>query len=135
MIGLIDCNNFYVSCERAFQPRLEGVPVGVLSNNDGCVIARSNELKALARMLHRVSQKSSDARLGGDKRDLGWSLAVFLIKFLCSGRTSPHPHVFSVPGTARRDAIPAPACWPTSGRGPAPDTGCSTSAEWSVCCE
>ncbi|MDZ7852285.1 MAG: Y-family DNA polymerase [Halomonas sp.] len=47
MIGLIDCNNFYVSCERAFQPRLEGVPVGVMSNNDGCVIARSNELKAL----------------------------------------------------------------------------------------
>lgn len=47
MIGLIDCNNFYVSCERAFQPRLEGMPVGVLSNNDGCVIARSNELKAL----------------------------------------------------------------------------------------
>lgn len=47
MIGLIDCNNFYVSCERAFQPRLEGIPVGVPSNNDGCVIARSNELKAL----------------------------------------------------------------------------------------
>lgn len=47
MIGLIDCNNFYVSCERVFQPRLEGLPVGVLSNNDGCVIARSNELKAL----------------------------------------------------------------------------------------
>ncbi|MGM0985313.1 MAG: Y-family DNA polymerase [Pseudomonadota bacterium] len=47
MIGLIDCNNFYVSCERVFQPRLEGFPVGVLSNNDGCVIARSNELKAL----------------------------------------------------------------------------------------
>ncbi len=47
MIGLIDCNNFYVSCERAFQPRLEGIPVGVLSNNDGCVIARSNELKTL----------------------------------------------------------------------------------------
>ncbi|MBB3185736.1 DNA polymerase V [Halomonas fontilapidosi] len=47
MIGLVDCNNFYVSCERVFQPRLEGVPVGVMSNNDGCVIARSNELKAL----------------------------------------------------------------------------------------
>jgi len=47
MIGLIDCNNFYVSCERVFQPRLEELPVGVLSNNDGCVIARSNELKAL----------------------------------------------------------------------------------------
>ncbi|MBB3189214.1 Y-family DNA polymerase [Halomonas cerina] len=47
MIGLVDCNNFYVSCERVFQPHLEGVPVGVMSNNDGCVIARSNELKAL----------------------------------------------------------------------------------------
>ncbi|MDT0501126.1 MULTISPECIES: Y-family DNA polymerase [unclassified Halomonas] len=47
MIGLVDCNNFYVSCERVFQPRLEGLPVGVLSNNDGCVIARSSELRAL----------------------------------------------------------------------------------------
>ncbi|MFG6159236.1 Y-family DNA polymerase [Halomonas sp. 1390] len=47
MIALVDCNNFYVSCERAFAPRLEGRPVGVLSNNDGCVVARSNELKAL----------------------------------------------------------------------------------------
>ncbi|MDT8895770.1 Y-family DNA polymerase [Halomonas sp. I1] len=47
MIGLVDCNNFYVSCERVFQPSLEGRPVGVLSNNDGCVIARSSELKAM----------------------------------------------------------------------------------------
>ncbi|SHL04776.1 Y-family DNA polymerase [Halomonas caseinilytica] len=47
MIGLVDCNNFYVSCERVFQPSLEGRPVGVLSNNDGCVIARSTELKAM----------------------------------------------------------------------------------------
>ncbi|HAR06812.1 MAG TPA: DNA polymerase V subunit UmuC, partial [Cobetia sp.] len=47
MIGLVDCNNFYASCERVFDPRLEGRPVGVMSNNDGCVIARSNELKAL----------------------------------------------------------------------------------------
>ena len=47
MIALIDCNNFYVSCERVFNPSLEGRPVGVLSNNDGCVVARSNELKAL----------------------------------------------------------------------------------------
>ncbi len=46
-IALIDCNNFYVSCERVFDPRLEGVPVLVLSNNDGCAIARSNEVKAL----------------------------------------------------------------------------------------
>lgn len=47
MIGLVDCNSFYVSCERVFQPRLRELPVGVMSNNDGCVIALSNELKAL----------------------------------------------------------------------------------------
>ncbi len=45
--ALADCNNFYASCERAFQPRLAGQPVIVLSNNDGCIIARSNEAKAL----------------------------------------------------------------------------------------
>ncbi|MBZ0330683.1 Y-family DNA polymerase [Halomonas sp. ANAO-440] len=50
MIGLIDCNNFYVSCERVFNPRLNGRPVGVMSNNDGCVIARSNEIKPLVEM-------------------------------------------------------------------------------------
>ena len=47
MIGIIDCNNFFVSCERVFCPRLRGVPVVVLSNNDGCAIARSNEAKAM----------------------------------------------------------------------------------------
>lgn len=47
MYGLIDCNNFYASCERVFNPSLNGKPVVVLSNNDGCVIARSNEAKAL----------------------------------------------------------------------------------------
>lgn len=47
MYALVDCNNFFVSCERAFQPELEGCPVVVLSNNDGCVVARSNESKAM----------------------------------------------------------------------------------------
>ena len=47
MFALVDCNNFYASCERVFRPDLEGVPIVVLSNNDGCVIARSNEVKAL----------------------------------------------------------------------------------------
>lgn len=47
MYGLADCNNFYASCERVFNPSLAGRPVVVLSNNDGCVIARSNEAKAL----------------------------------------------------------------------------------------
>ncbi len=45
--GLIDCNNFYASCERVFNPSLNGQPIVVLSNNDGCVIARSSEAKAL----------------------------------------------------------------------------------------
>jgi len=47
IFALADCNNFYVSCERVFNPRLEGKPVVVLSNNDGCVIARSEEAKAI----------------------------------------------------------------------------------------
>ena len=47
MYGIIDCDNCYVSCERVFRPDLEGRPVVVLSNNDGCVVARSNEAKAL----------------------------------------------------------------------------------------
>lgn len=47
MFGLIDCNNFYASCERLFRPDLDRAPVIVLSNNDGCAVARSNEAKAL----------------------------------------------------------------------------------------
>ena len=47
MYGIVDCDNCYVSCERVFRPDLEGQPVVVLSNNDGCVVARSNEAKAL----------------------------------------------------------------------------------------
>jgi DNA polymerase V len=47
MFALVDCNNFYVSCERVFRPDLNGKPVVVLSNNDGCVISRSNEAKKL----------------------------------------------------------------------------------------
>lgn len=47
MFALIDCNNFYASCERLFNPKLNGKPVVVLSNNDGCVVARSNEAKAV----------------------------------------------------------------------------------------
>lgn len=47
MFALVDCNNFYASCERVFNPALNGKPVVVLSNNDGCIISRSNEAKAL----------------------------------------------------------------------------------------
>lgn len=47
MFALVDCNNFYASCERVFNPNLNGKPVAILSNNDGCIIARSDECKAL----------------------------------------------------------------------------------------
>ena len=51
MYAIIDCNNFYASCERVFNPRINNMPVVVLSNNDGCVIARSNESKLLGIIL------------------------------------------------------------------------------------
>lgn len=79
MIALVDCNNFYASCERVFQPKLEGKPIVVLSNNDGCVIARSNEAKALGIKMgapafkvkevfeaHKVNVFSSNFALYGD---------------------------------------------------------------------
>jgi len=47
MYALVDCNNFYASCERVFQPEFNGKPVAILSNNDGCVISRSSEAKAV----------------------------------------------------------------------------------------
>ena len=58
LIALVDCNNFYVSCERLFRPDLVGKPVAVLSNNDGCIVARSQEVKdlgiSMAVPLHQV---------------------------------------------------------------------------------
>ncbi|MCP1318104.1 Y-family DNA polymerase [Halomonas sp. 707B3] len=99
MIALVDCNNFYVSCERAFNPRLEGQPVGVLSNNDGCVVARSNELKALGvkmgtpmhllppQIRRQTVLLSSNYALYGDmSRRINEVLAEF----------SPHVEVYSI---------------------------------------
>ena len=56
----IDCNNFYASCERTFNPSLNGRPVIVLSNNDGCAIARSNEAKALGIKMGEPAFKIKD---------------------------------------------------------------------------
>ena len=79
MYALVDCNNFYVSCERVFNPALQGRPVVVLSNNDGCIIARSNEAKELGIKMgepafkiaprlaeNRVAVFSSNYQLYGD---------------------------------------------------------------------
>lgn len=62
IIGLVDCNNFYASCERVFNLKLEGKPIGILSNNDGCVIARSNEIKPLVAMGMPAYQISPEIR-------------------------------------------------------------------------
>ncbi|MBS1563327.1 MAG: Y-family DNA polymerase [Bacteroidetes bacterium] len=82
MYALVDCNNFYCSCERVFAPHLEKRPVLVLSNNDGCVVARSEEVKALGVEMgapvfqleqlikeHRIAVFSSNYTLYGDMSD------------------------------------------------------------------
>jgi DNA polymerase V len=79
VFALVDCNNFYASCERVFNPKLTGQPIVVLSNNDGCVVARSNEAKALGIAMgvpefqirpllraHQVQVFSSNYTLYGD---------------------------------------------------------------------
>ncbi|CAE6778458.1 Y-family DNA polymerase [Nitrospira defluvii] len=79
IFALVDCNNFYASCERVFNPKLDGKPIVVLSNNDGCVVARSNEAKALGIAMgvpefqirpllraHQVQVFSSNYTLYGD---------------------------------------------------------------------
>ena len=67
MYGIVDCDNCYVSCERVFRPDLEGKPVVVLSNNDGCVVARSNEAKALGikdgTPYYQVAEQFSDKKI------------------------------------------------------------------------
>ena len=79
MFALVDCNNFYASCERVFNPNLQGKPLAILSNNDGCVIARSDEVKSLGLPMgapafkykqffinHKVHVHSSNCPLYGD---------------------------------------------------------------------
>ena len=79
VFALVDCNNFYASCEKLFRPDLRNTPVVVLSNNDGCVVARSKEAKALGIKMgvpahlikreilhHRIQVFSSNYTLYGD---------------------------------------------------------------------
>lgn len=91
MYALVDGNNFYVSCERVFRPSLNGIPVVVLSNNDGCAVARSNEAKALGiamgapwfKIKHLAEEAglvalSANFALYGDMSDRMMSLAAGL---------------------------------------------------------
>ena len=91
MFALADCNNFFASCERVFRPDLQGKPVIVLSNNDGCAIARSNEAKALGIKMgapffkirdivrrHNVAVFSGNKALYGDmSQRVRWVLEEF----------------------------------------------------------
>ena len=92
-IGLVDCNNFYASCERVFQPSLAARPIVVLSNNDGCIVARSQEAKALgiamgvplfqAKRLverHDVTVLSSNYALYGDLSERVMSILAGIVK-------------------------------------------------------
>jgi DNA polymerase V len=100
MFALIDCNNFYASCERAFNPSLVGKPVVVLSNNDGCVIARSNEAKSLGVPMgapafeykylferHNVTVFSANFALYGD---MSHRVMTILSDY------SPHQEIYSI---------------------------------------
>ncbi len=91
MFALADCNNFFVSCERVFRPDLRGRPVIVLSSNDGCAVARSNEAKALGIKMgapyfqirhlvkqHNVAVFSGNMALYGDmSQRVRWVLEEF----------------------------------------------------------
>lgn len=100
MFALVDCNNFYASCERLFRPDLNGKPVVVLSNNDGCVIARSEEAKALGITMgapaFRFEKKfkvqqihvfSSNYALYGDMSNRVMTLL---------GQFTPHTEIYSI---------------------------------------
>ena len=100
MFALVDGNNFYVSCERVFRPSLNGCPVVVLSNNDGCAVARSNEAKALGikmgapwfKIKHLAESTglvalSANFALYGDLSDRMMSLAAGL---------GPHQEIYSI---------------------------------------
>ena len=91
MFALADCNNFFASCERVFRPDLQGKPVIVLSNNDGCAVARSNEAKALGIKMgdplfkirdivnkHKIAVFSGNMALYGDmSQRVRWVLEDF----------------------------------------------------------
>ncbi|MBB3356042.1 DNA polymerase V, partial [Rhizobium sp. BK049] len=99
-IALVDCNNFYASCERVFQPTLRGKPVVVLSNNDGCVIARSNEAKALGIAMGAPWHLNRDtfAKQGVIVRSSNYSLygdmSARVMKIL--GEQAPEIEIYSI---------------------------------------
>lgn len=77
MIALADCNNFFASCERSIRPELEGKPIVVLSNNDGCIIARSNEAKGLGYKMGEPVFKVKDKLLRDKVHMFSGNMALY----------------------------------------------------------
>ncbi|MBS1154453.1 MAG: protein DNA-repair protein [Proteobacteria bacterium] len=100
MIALVDVNNFYVSCQRVFEPKLEGKPVVVLSNNDGCCIARSAEVKALGVRMGQPWHQMQD--LAKQHSIIAYSSNFALYADMSNrvmtilSRYSPHQEVYSI---------------------------------------
>ena len=84
-LALVDCNSFYVSCERLFNPKIKRKPVVVLSNNDGCIISRSNEAKTLVqerdkKFLTSGSKEFADRILINEEQDIFiWGVVTYVI--------------------------------------------------------
>ena len=82
-LALVDCNSFYVSCERLFNPRIRKKPVVVLSNNDGCIISRSNEAKALGIKMGEPYFKAKDIEdkiiIGDESEVFIWGVVTYVI--------------------------------------------------------
>ncbi len=100
MYALVDCNNFYASCERVFQPKLIGKPIVILSNNDGCIISRSDEAKALGipmgapEFKYRKELKEKNIHVFSSNYALYGDLSNRVMKIL-EGFT-PHVEVYSI---------------------------------------
>ena len=99
-IALVDCNNFYVSCERLFRPDLLNKPVAVLSNNDGCIVSRSAEVKALgikmAVPVHQIKAliNQHDVQLFSSDYALYADLSSRVMSLL--SEFSPHQEIYSI---------------------------------------
>lgn len=100
MFCLVDCNNFYVSCERVFQPRLESKPVIVLSSNDGCAVARSNEAKLLGvkmgQPLFQIKELISNCKIHVFSANfaLYGEMSDRIMRIL--GRSAPRMEIYSI---------------------------------------
>lgn len=99
-LALVDCNNFYASCEKAFNPALKNVPVAVLSNNDGCIIARSAEVKALGVPMGepyfkcRAALERMGARVFSSNYALYGDMSARVMRTLAG--FTPHMEIYSI---------------------------------------